>query len=51
MAFRGMGGSQMECKTLPGTPKYINGVSYWIPYTDQIEPLLEELSQVNSSES
>ncbi|HHY40460.1 MAG TPA: LCP family protein [Syntrophaceticus sp.] len=51
MAFKGMGSSQMECKTLPGTPKYINGISYWIPYTDQIEPLVEELSRVNGSES
>ncbi|MFY9140316.1 MAG: LCP family protein [Thermacetogeniaceae bacterium] len=51
IAFKGMSSSQMECKTLPGTPKYINGISYWIPYTDQIEPLVEELSQVNSSES
>jgi len=50
MAFKGMGGSQMVCKTLPGTPKYINGISYWIPYTDQIEPLVEELSRVNGSE-
>lgn len=51
LAFKGMGSSQMVCRTLPGTPQYMNGISYWMPAIEQIEPLVEELSQENNSAS
>ena len=34
---------QLQIETLPGEPKYIDGVSYWIPYEEQIEGLVDSL--------
>jgi LCP family protein required for cell wall assembly len=41
--FKSVDSSQMESYILPGRPQYINGVSYWIPHTAQIEPLVKAL--------
>ena len=41
--FKSVDSSQMDAYILPGKPQYINGISYWIPHTAQIEPLVNAL--------
>lgn len=41
--FKSVDSSQMDSYILPGRPQYINGISYWIPHTAQIEPLVKAL--------
>lgn len=43
--FKSLNGSQMDSYTLPGRPQYIDGISYWVPDTDQIEPLVKALEE------
>ncbi len=42
-AMKSLDSSQMECYTLPGRPQYMNGISYYLPDTGKIEPLLNAL--------
>jgi LCP family protein required for cell wall assembly len=44
-SFKSLNGSQMDSYTLPGRPQYIDGISYWVPDTDQIEPLVKALEE------
>jgi hypothetical protein len=46
--FRGMGAGSVESTTIPGTPKYIGGVSYVIPDTVKLAELVRK---VESGES
>ncbi|MGB9886592.1 MAG: LCP family protein [Moorellales bacterium] len=41
--FSDLEGSHLSLALLPGTPDYINGVSYWIPDTERLRSTLAEL--------
>ncbi len=45
LTFRSLGSGQMKAYLLPGSPQYINGISYWIPDTSEMESLVEALYQ------
>jgi hypothetical protein len=36
-----LGGSE-ETEIYPGSPQYIEGVAYWVPYKEAAAPLIEE---------
>jgi len=36
--------SRMETRILPGEAEYINGVSYWVSYRDQVAKLVDEFT-------
>ncbi len=42
--FRGIDSSRVEGYLLPGDPKYIKGISYWIPRDGEIESLVAALN-------
>ena len=35
--------SQIESKMLPGKPKYINGISYWVPNPKEVDIMVDNL--------
>lgn len=35
--------NQIETKMLPGEPKYINGISYWVPDTNEVNIMVDNL--------
>lgn len=44
-SFKSLSGSEMDSYILPGNPQYMDGISYWVPDTDQIEPLMKALEE------
>ncbi|HBG22326.1 MAG TPA: LytR family transcriptional regulator [Peptococcaceae bacterium] len=48
-SFKSLSGSEMDSYILPGRPQYIDGISYWVPDTDQIEPLMKALEEGTTS--
>jgi LCP family protein required for cell wall assembly len=44
-AFKGIDGSGVKGYILPGDPQYIDGLSYWVPREEEIEPLVEALME------
>lgn len=41
--FKDIDSSKVETYILPGTPSYIDGISYWVPDDEAIPPLVEAL--------
>jgi anionic cell wall polymer biosynthesis LytR-Cps2A-Psr (LCP) family protein len=42
--FSSIDRSRVEGYILPGTPQYLNGISYWMPQQDEMEELIDALS-------
>lgn len=49
--FRDIDSSGVETYILPGTPSYIDGISYWVPDAEAIPPLVDALLQGRAPDS